>query len=255
MGKLVEINEYKICFIIAHKYFRGYESYLDYYVEQILNYYHNSLIIIVDNNSNYKEDIFKTLPNNKNIILLDNNILCKFEIGAYQVGLNYLMENDLINEYDYYVFSQDNFILKNKYDFNLLNKNKTKACPINSWTNDWEKMDVCEPVLKNLNLFNMFNESKLCWCNSFIVTKERIEKLHIFLKKIVIINRHQSEGSERYLGRILLELNDGIPTIDIDGDITLLKNKYDCWNVNPKNDINSFFVKIVQQKNEKTTDR
>ena len=255
MGTLVEINEYKVCFIIAHKYFRGYESYLKYYVEQILNHYNDSLIIIVDNNSNYKEDIFKTLPDNENIILLDNNILCKFELGAYQVGLNYLIKNDLINEYNYYVFTQDNFILKNKYDFNLFNQNKIKACPINSWTNDWEKMDVCEVILNKLNLFNMFNESKLCWCNSFIVTKERVEKLHNFLKEIIIINRHQSEGSERYLGRILLELNDGIPTIDIDGDISSLKNKYDCWNVNPKNDINSFFVKIVQQKNERTTDK
>ena len=136
-----------------------------------------------------------------------------------------------------------------------MSKNEIKACPINSWTNDWDKMDVCEPVLRQLDLFNMFNESKLCWCNSFIVAKEKVEKLYDFLKQIIIINRYQSEGSERYLGRILLELNDGTPTIDIDGDINLLKNKYDCWNVNPKNDIDSFFVKIIQQKNERTIDR
>jgi hypothetical protein len=255
MDTLKESYEDKVCFIIAHKYFRGYESYLKYYVEQILNFYSNSLIVIIDNNSNYKEDVFKTLPENEKIILLDNDIECKFELGAYQVGLNYIIKNELINKYDYYIFSQDNFILKNKYEFNVLTKSGIKACPINSWTNDWEKMDVCEPVLKNLNLFNRFNETKLCWCNSFILSKEKVENLHSYLKQIIITNRHQSEGSERYLGRILLELNDGIPTIDIDGDISVLKNKYDCWNVDPKKEINSFFIKIVQQKNERTVDR
>ena len=118
----------------------------------------------------------------------------------------------------------------------------------------YEEITIVSPDLQ-YDLFNMFNESKLCWCNSFIVAKEKVEKLYDFLKQIIIINRYQSEGSERYLGRILLELNDGTPTIDIDGDINLLKNKYDCWNVNPKNDIDSFFVKIIQQKNERTIDR
>lgn len=40
-------EEKKPAFIIAHKYFRGYESYLKHYVENILEFYgKNSLIIL-----------------------------------------------------------------------------------------------------------------------------------------------------------------------------------------------------------------
>lgn len=245
----------KLVFIIAHKYFRGYQTYIEYYVENINKYYDNSLIIIIDNNSQYKDDNFDKLKDKSNVILLDNNIDCKFELGAYQVGVKYLIDNDLIGKYDYCIFTQDNFILKNKYEFNLLKENNIKACQINSWPNDWAKMDVCEPILRQLGLFDKFNESKLCWCNSFIISADKIELLYAYLKQIVITVRHQSEASERYLGRILLELNEGTNDYDIDGDISILKNKYDCWTVNPYGDINSYFVKMVQQKNERTTDK
>jgi len=249
------LENYRVSFIIAHKYFRGYESHLKYYIEQIFNLYNNAFIVVVDNNSTFKSEIFDTLPNNNNIVLLDNNIDCKFELGAYQVGIKYMIDNNLIHLFDYYVFTQDNFILKNKYNFNNLFDHNINACQINSWKNDWAKMDVCEPILKNIGLFNKLDESKLCWCNSFITSKKVVNKLYEYLTKIVITTRHQSEGSERYLGRILLELNDGHPTIDIDGDIGELIKKYDCWNVTPRNEINSYFIKVVQQKNERTIDK
>jgi rRNA-processing protein FCF1 len=114
-------NKKKPIFIIAQKYYRGHVSYVKHYVENILEFYgENCKIIIVDNNSNYPEDIWETLPKNKNIILLTNDIECKFELGAYQVGINYVIENNLLDHYDYYVCTQDNFIIKNKLDFNSL---------------------------------------------------------------------------------------------------------------------------------------
>ena len=76
------MDKNKVIFIIAHKYFRGYESYIEYYINNIKKFYEKSLIIVVDNNSNYKDDIFDKLKIYDNVVLLDNDIKCKFEIGA-----------------------------------------------------------------------------------------------------------------------------------------------------------------------------
>ena len=89
--------DYKIVFIIAHRYTRGYESYLKYYINNILSFYKNPLIIAVDNNSKHKDDIFDDIKNIDNVILLDNYIKCKFELGAYQVGFRYLLDNKYDN--------------------------------------------------------------------------------------------------------------------------------------------------------------
>ena len=106
-------------FIIAHKYFRGYPSYLRYYIDNILNFYKNSLILVVDNNSEFKEDIFSTIETRDNIVFLNNNIDCKFELGAYNVGFKYLIERNKLSEFDYVFCTQDNYIIKKKYDINI----------------------------------------------------------------------------------------------------------------------------------------
>ena len=76
-----------------------------------------------------------------------------------------------------------------------------------------------------------------------------------YLQKIVISVRWESSASERYLARILWELNDHKNT-DIDGSISDLASRhYDCWNVNLYDPVTSYFVKSVQQKTETTTDK
>ena len=55
------MDNYKVCFIIALKYIRGYVSFIDYYVDNIKLFYPNSLIVIVDNNSKYIEDVYEKL--------------------------------------------------------------------------------------------------------------------------------------------------------------------------------------------------
>jgi len=258
-------NKNKPVFIIAHKYYRGYDSYSEYYVQTIQKFYEDSLIIFVDNNSTHKEDIFEKLRHYNNVVLLDNNIESKFEIGAYQVGLKYLIDNSLVDRYPYVVLTQDTFILKNKLDFNHIHNQDIKACPINSYIQDGMLQNISNEVLSKLGLLNNLDKVTFCWCSSFIISSSNIIKLYNYFRQIVITNRTQSCAGERYLARILWELND-YRNSDIDGDIRYLGDKwdnmpnpdpkYDCHSVNPFDEnIKTFFVKRAQQKTEITVDR
>lgn len=255
MDKLISNdNNNKLVFIIAHKYFRGYESYLKYYINNIFSFYNNPLILVVDNNSTYKQDIFDTIEKNKNIIFLDNDIECKFELGAYQVGLNYLITNNILSNYDYIVCSQDTFVIKNKFDFNQLKEDDVTACPINSYYQDGEQANISYQVLTTLGLYDNLDKITFCWCSSFIIHTSKAHQLYSYLKQIIIKYRYESCATERYMARILWELNN-YKNYDIDGDIRVLVNThYDCWKVDMYAPATSFFVKKVQQKNENTID-
>ena len=72
-----------------------------------------------------------------------------------------------------------------------------------------------------------------------------------YFKNITIIDRVGSMAAERYLGKLLWELNGG-NNFDIDGDVNNLD--YYCHTVDAYSNINNFFCKISQQKNERTLD-
>lgn len=203
---------YKPCFIISHKYYRSYTSYIQYYVDNIQKFYPNSLCIIVDNNSKYIEDIIKKFQNYKDVTILTNVSLCKFELGAYKFGIHYLIENKLLNKYDYIVFSQDTFILKNKYDFNTLRDNNISAISFGSGQKGCYHYGMfhSEPslrVLTRVNLLDSIHNLSVCWCHSFILHNSKVEELLDITNDIIITTRHESEYSERYLDAILFYFN------------------------------------------------
>jgi len=240
-----------IIFIIAHKYIKGYESYIKYYVDNVNKIYQKADILIVDNNSLFKNEISEKICKTENVTFIENNSDSKFELGAYNEGLKWLDKNNLLNKYEYFIFTQDTFVLKNYFDFEKLKNKNVKACSIVSEKNDWQLMCHSDNILQKINMNDNLDKAKLCWCSSFIIQKEKINNIIDILSKIKITTRKQSEASERYLGRILWELNNK-ENYDIDGNIKELN--YYCHTVNIYDQINNFFVKKAQQKNETTKD-
>ena len=195
----------------------------------------------------------------KNLILLTNNDLCKFEIGAYKIGIKYLLNHNLINNYNYYFFTQDTFVIKNKYDVNnLLINNITASSIVCSKNNDFNynmfERNTSQYILNLLNLKNDINAYGLCWCCSFVLHKSKINNFLDITDNIIITSRLQSSESERYLSSILYYLNNFKMT-SLDGELTDVINFYDCWTVDIFNNTSStFFIKRVQQKTENTID-
>ena len=131
----------KLCFIICHRYNKNYKSYIQYYIDNIQKFYKDSFVVIVDNNSIDLHVIEKRLENYKNIKIIVNNSKSKYEPGAYNEGIRYLKKNNMISNFDYFIFSQDTFVLKNKFDVKkeLIDKN-IMACSfylINDGRLDW----------------------------------------------------------------------------------------------------------------------
>lgn len=245
-----------ICFVIAHKYFKGYRNYVDHYIENINKAYGSEAsIIVVDNNSMFKNESFDRFKDVPNVTLLDNNIQSKFEIGGYTVGLQHIINNNLTDKYEYYVFTQDTFIFKNRYDFNNLLQNNIWACPINSMPYDGSHVGHMTRELTKLGLLNNIDKISFVWANSFVVHKSRIAQLLGYLSQIICTTKTVSHGAERFLARIMYELNDHGENVDIDGDLRhLLANHYDCHTVNPLDPVTTHFVKTIQNKNEGTRD-
>lgn len=207
---------YKICFVIANKYVRNYPSFIDHYVENIQKHYKNSLILIVDNNSENLEDIYQRLEQykNDNLKILINDSGCKFELGAYKIGINFIIMNNILADYDYYIFTQDTFVLKNKFDFNNFIYNDIFACPIKCHINDnynRHAHDYEEPFIKSilnkLNLQNRVHDLRLCWANSFVLHKSKVNQFLKMVRNIFITSKGHACSCERLLSPILFTLN------------------------------------------------
>jgi hypothetical protein len=244
-----------ICFVIAHRYNRNYVSYIKYYVDNVIKYYKNSKVVIVDNNSPHIEDIKEKFMNYNNVTIIENTSEYKFELGAYQYGIKYIFENKLYS--DYYVFTQDTFILKNKYNFGELAHKNIQACPIYGGYNDYFSnihvfSGILEPILEYVNLNKKEALEKFCVHNSFILHHNVLDKFIELTKHIKIITKLESQTCERYLAAILYTLNNNI-YYDIDGDFRL--KKYNEFKINPYIDIVAhYFIKRIQNKTESISD-
>jgi hypothetical protein len=245
----------RTCFIIACKYNRGYESFIPIYVENICNFYSNVLIILVDNNSKYFDDIRTRLVYNKNVVILTNNIPCKFELGAYKVGTKYLLDNH-IQDVDYVFYTQDTFIIKNKVDLNILKQYNITASAlfaylsINPLTQENFYSSTSQHVLYKIGLQNSIHKLALCWCNSFALHFSKLGEFFEIIKDIVIVKKYESIDCERYLSGILYYLND-YRIYQIDDDNTYESLSFEELK---KYTGKQHFIKFSQVKDENTTD-
>jgi hypothetical protein len=220
-------ENYKTCFMIALYYKRENVSYIKIYVDNIQRLYKNSFIVIVSNESSNIVDIYDTFKNYSNIIIIENTSNSKYELGAFIFGIKWIIDNNKTNDFNFYIFTQDNLILTNKYDFNILINNNIYACPICEFHQnvlfdetgnvylDKERRQILEP----LGLYNCLDKITLCWGCCFITNNEVIPHLFNYIKDIVLTSKIDSEASERYMARILYELNEH-RNFNIDGWIS-----------------------------------
>jgi len=249
-------------FIIAHKYFRGQISYLKYYINNIQEFYPESLTIVVDNNSAYGDDIFDDLQEYDKVIILENNSESKFEIGAYCEGIRYILKEGIDQDYEYFVFTQDNYIIKKRYEFE---KHTHKACPIHSahhigYQAQWMGGEIAQHLLEKLDIGDP-RFLKQCWCSSFVLHKSKVEPFLDLLGFAKLTTRRDSEAGERYLSPVLYYLNDntrppGHPSGVNDIDHSPVFTQYDAFNVDLKGPPapDHYFMKSLQRKTEHTED-
>jgi len=254
-------NSKKLCFIIAHKYSIKFKSYIKYYVDNIQKFYKDSFILIVDNNSNNIENILNIFNNYNNLKIIINNSNAKFELGAYNEGIRYILTNNLLNKYEYFVFSQDNYVLKNKFDVKkeLIDKN-ILACSFSKI----EKKDgtpfeynylrtnpYCVYIFNKINCLDKITEFGIAWCSSFILHKSKINDYYNIVKDIVVKGNHEGRcAGERFLSGICYYLNNNkYVSLGNENSVNPEILGYDVWTVDIVNDnLSNYFVKKVQQK-------
>jgi hypothetical protein len=217
------------CFILAHKYIRGYTSFIQLYINNIRAFYGvQALILVVDNQSAGLEDVFP--PNNTHdsqVIILQNDgqINGFYDVGAYIFGLKWLIKQGRFRDYEYFVFSQDTYINIQPLDFGGLVQAELWACPVvscfpgqNSLANQHPHCADVRTILEGLRprtaeggktLYDYRVDAPLCFANTFLVHQSRIFELYYYIKDFCLIYKPHMEIYERVLPCILCDLNEG----------------------------------------------
>jgi len=246
-------DPYKVIFIIAQKYVKGYPNFIEYYINNIKTFYpDNSLIIIVDNNSTFLHEIQQLLSGVSNLIILSNTSESKFELGAYKFGIKYIIENNLHLSYQYFVFTQDSYVIKNKFPFETLSIQNVVATPIVRFEDGNFHEPMVQMVLKKIQMQDIHHT--LCWANSFILHHSVLTEFLSIIYEIVTVNKYDACHCERFLGAILYKLN-GCSNHFIDGNGIWDFRPYDCWTVDLINTPTTYyFMKKVTNKHEDVKD-
>ena len=122
------INNYKLCFIIAQKYYRNYTTYIKYFVDNIQEFYPGSLCIIIDNNSIHINDII-----DKSMTKLYKHLKQFYdemkEDNEYKICSVYLDNEKTIidNKYDEYQNNENTQKIVQNHLIDLYDKNKEKT--------------------------------------------------------------------------------------------------------------------------------
>lgn len=219
-----------IAFVIAHKYYPQYPSFLDAYIYSIKKHY-DCDVFVVDNQSADISHLLSLFTDKVHLMVNDSEN--KFELGAYRYAL------ERIGRYDHIVFTQDTFILRNKATFD-------KVATLVDFPWDNGHRHIYEQVLLRNGLNNRYDECKGCWCNSFVLSDSVRDEFMRLTDWPIVRTRRESEACERYLGRILLELG---ATHPVDGGVAARGECVDC---DPLADTSFYFAKKCQQKNEAT---
>lgn len=250
-------DNYKVCFIIAHKYFREYPTYIQIYVDNIFKFYSDAFVLIINNNSDNINDINITFKKYANLAIIENISESKYELGAFTFGINWFNDNNLLSYYDYYIFTQDTFILSKKYDFDYFKNNNIECSSIVQ--HDYVRsagdsvrstylIPEMEAVLRKIGINNSINVP-ICWGNNLICSKTKIHRLFNYLKQITIKTKKDSEVAERYMGRIIYELNNQ-QSFAIDGYLEhCYYDKTNAYDINfDHNNMQLYFQKKHQYK-------
>ena len=250
----------KICFVIALKYYRTYPVYIREYVDNIRRYYEDSFIIIVDNNSEHIRDITFDFDN---VVILTNTSPQKFELGAYNLGIKYIIDNGLTEKYDYYTFTQETFMLCEKFDVDELANNGVKACPLvgskqgsfaSEFTSEFVfgfKETLIRDTISDLGLMNKTQELSFCFASSFILHKSKLHEFNKMTSNIIVLNKIHSQCCERFLAGIFYILNEGVNTALEDK----LVDDF-CSSICPGNIIKlKYFTKYLHFRNDTTTEK
>jgi len=249
--------EKKICFVIALKYYRTYPVYIREYVDNIRKYYENSFIIIVDNNSEHIGDIKFVYDN---VVIITNTTDQKFELGAYNLGIRYIIDNELTDKYEYYTFTQETFMLCEKFNVDELT---VKACPLVSskqgrFTDDFTNMFVSGvketliiDTISELELSDKIPELTFCFANSFILHKSKLYDFNKMTAHIKMLNKIHSQCCERFLAGAFYILNDGINTALEDKLVDDFYNSIGTGNIIKL----KYFTKYLHSRNETTIDK